>query len=185
MTTPRLYLRTAVPDDLETLLGWRREAAQWISGRHGSSQWSTPVDRRRLLGWIDEGHTFMAALTPDGPPIATITSTPDGSPRLWTAEERRTPAHYLRKLVVARSHCGLGIGVCLGRWSRTHAARAGARLVRFNVWATNARLLDYYRDQGARLVRRTEGTHPEALFEHDARVFDGLPVIEASDIAAG
>lgn len=94
MSTPTLYVRTAVPDDLDTLVRWREDAAKWISAEHGSTQWSNPGNTARMLAWINEGSTFMASLAPGGEAVATITSTPHGDrrcgPRRSCARPRAT-----------------------------------------------------------------------------------------------
>ena len=114
--------------------------------------------------------------------MATITSTPHGSPVLWTEEELRTPARYLHKLVVDRSHAGMGIGGCLGLWARSHAARTGVSIVRYSAWASNEKLLAFYRGFQGRCVRMVPGFNNGALFEDPAQARDDLPVVEGDDI---
>ncbi|MBQ6643937.1 MAG: GNAT family N-acetyltransferase [Saccharopolyspora sp.] len=182
MNPPTLHVRTATVDDMDLLLRWREEAADWLQTEHGTDQWNRPADRQRMAGWIHEGSTFMAALQPDGEPVATVTSTPHGSPVLWTEEELGTPARYLHNLVVQRSHAGRGIGTCLGRWAASHAARTGVTIVRYTAWATNAKLLDYYDRIRGRYVRTVPGFHNGALFENPVVPRDDLPVVEAADV---
>lgn len=182
MNPPTLHVRTATVDDMDMLLRWREETADWLQAEHGTDQWSRPADQQRMADWIHEGSTFIAALRPDGEPVATITSTPHGSRSLWTEEELRTPARYLHKLVVERSHGGSGIGARLGLWACSHAARTGVRIVRFSAWTTNAKLHSFYRERQGRHVRTVPGFHNGALFEYPAQTRDDLPVVEAADV---
>lgn len=85
-------------------------------------------------------------------------------------------------LNVSRSHAGQGIGTCLGWWARSHAARTGVRIVRYNAWATNRKLLDFYRSQQGGYLRTVEGVRWGALFEDEVSVRDDLPVVESDDV---
>lgn len=180
--TPTLYLRTAVPADAGLILAWRRATAEWLAATHGTDQWSTPYDWGKVEGWVREGYTFMAALEPDGEPVATITSTPGGDPALWTADELLVPARYLNKANVTREYAGLGIGACLIAWATTRAAKAGVDLIRIDVWSTNRRLQDYYRQMGFQHLRTVPNTVSGALFELPATVTPDLPVVERLDL---
>lgn len=178
MNPSTLHLRTATADDLDTLLQWREDAASWLRSEHDTAQWSAPEDPQRVHDWIEQGATFVASLQPGSPPVATITSTPHGDPVLWTADELRTPARYLHRLVVARSHAGMGIGACLGLWARSHAARMGFSIVRYSAWATNEKLIGFYRGLQGRHVRTVPGIRCGALFEDPVQPRDDLPVVE-------
>lgn len=183
--TPTLYLRTAVPADAALILEWRRTTAAWLAANRGTDQWSTPFDWAKVEGWVREGCTFMASLEPDGEPVATITSTPDGDPTLWTASELAVPARYLNKANVTREYSGLGIGACLIAWASTRAAKAGVDLIRIDVWTTNTRLHTYYQQLGFRYLRTVPNTVSGALFEASAAVTPDLPVVERLDILDG
>ncbi|MDT0469319.1 GNAT family N-acetyltransferase [Streptomyces gibsoniae] len=160
-----LYLRAAVPQDVITLARWRREAAEWAQRVHGFNQWSTPFDEEEALEWIAQGATVMAAFSPGGEPVATRSVLATGEPRLWTEEERAVPARYLAKFNVDRRFTGLGIGDRLTDWARRRAHRAGAEVVRINVWTENTRLQAYHRRYGWRHVRTVPDNVAGALFE--------------------
>ncbi|MFG3226780.1 GNAT family N-acetyltransferase [Kitasatospora sp. NPDC048194] len=164
-----LYLRAAVPADLDRLAALRADAAAWIGREHGSTQWSTPLNAENALASIERRATVVAMLAPEGPPIATLTVRPTGSSRLWTAEELARPAHYVSRFTVDRRHAGRGIGARLTDWARWRAARAGAELVRANAWSDNTALHAYYRANGWRLVRIVEGVRSGALLEVPVR----------------
>ncbi|MEU2871627.1 GNAT family N-acetyltransferase [Streptomyces olivoreticuli] len=181
MRHPPLYVRRAVPEDLETLRGWRSEAAEWLARRHGSAQWAKPFRPRITLALIKQGATLMAMLEPHGEPVATCTLQPHGNPRLWTAEELAVPARYLRKVLVTRRQAGRGIGASLQHWVRARAAADGARLVRAGAWSDNAGLHAYYHSQGWHHVRTVPGVPAGALFETSAVALPDLPVYEVGE----
>lgn len=176
--SPTLYLRPAVPSDVDLLLEWRREIATWIAINVGSPQWSTPYPRERLAMWVDREETVMASLSPESDPIATITVSTWGDPELWTSQELAVPAHYLYKLSVLRSYAGQGIGECLIGWARNRAAKAGSRVVRCDVWSSNTKLQSYYERQGFRYLRTEPNVNSGALFEVLATRIAGLPVVD-------
>ncbi|WP_316529657.1 GNAT family N-acetyltransferase [Kitasatospora brasiliensis] len=160
-----LYVRAAQGADLPRLAALRAEAAAWIALEHGSAQWSCPYDAERGLALIARGATVVAALAPRGEAVATVTIRPAGSPRLWNAEELACPAHYLSSFTVDRRYAGRGIGARLGDWAAWRAARAGAAVLRVNVWSDNTALHAYYRAQGWSWVRTATGSRSGALFE--------------------
>ncbi|CUU60822.1 Ribosomal protein S18 acetylase RimI [Parafrankia irregularis] len=180
--TPTLYLRGAVPDDADTILRWRRETAARLMTLHGTDQWSTPFPREKIVAWIDQGATVMAALEPGGPAVGTITTSPHGDPSLWTPEELAVPARYVFKANVAPGLGGRGIGACLITWTQTRAAKAGADVVRIDVWSTNHQLQEYYRRAGFTYLRTVPGTNSGALFEAPATITPDLPIVESDDV---
>lgn len=160
-----IYLRTANADDVDTIFQWRHETAQWLASTHRSDQWSTPYPRNRIEEWVNWQCTLMGSLERGGPPIATITISTEGDPKLWTPDERDTPAWYLYKANVMRH--GRGIGETLFAWVRDRAV-GHVEVLRLDVWTTNLRLQQYYRDRlGARPLRTVPGTVSGALLEMD------------------
>ena len=180
--TPTLYLRRGIPADVDTIIEWRRQTAEWLTRAKGSEQWSVPYPRDRILHWIDQGATVMGSLRPGGQPIATATVSPDADPDLWTADELETPARYLYKLNVVREHAGKGIGAGLIDWATTRTFEAGIKVMRFDVWSTNTGLQRYYLDRGFRYLRTVPGTVSGALFEGPTAIVPDLPIIEADRI---
>jgi single stranded DNA-binding protein len=80
----------------------------------------------------------------------------DGSARQVVevvADERAEPALYAHKATVARAYAGEGLGAELLDWAGTRATNEGARWLRVDVWTTNDKLQQYYRDQGFTHVR--------------------------------
>jgi ribosomal protein S18 acetylase RimI-like enzyme len=175
--TPNLYLRRATHDDIDTYYRWRKETSAWLAEKYGTDQWSTPYPREKLEHWVDRGEMWMASLEPGGEAIATITSSSEGDPELWTPEELAQPASYVSKANVVREHAGERIGEALIGWTRHIAADAGASVVRIDVWSTNTALHEYYRRIGFRHVRTVPATNSGALFEAQACRFPSLPVV--------
>ncbi|MET7716241.1 GNAT family N-acetyltransferase [Streptomyces sp. NPDC005407] len=140
----------AQPGDLPKLLGFREEAAAWLS-QLGSDQWSRPYPADRLLATIEAGTVFMVL---DGQvTAATITLTPEAEEGLWTEDELSEPSMFVNKLTVARTHAGRNLGGRLLDWAGDRAHRASAKWLRLDAWTTNERLQDYYLLQGFVYVR--------------------------------
>jgi ribosomal protein S18 acetylase RimI-like enzyme len=174
--TPTLYLRRATHEDIDTYYRWRKETADWLAATYGTDQWSTPYPREKMEHWVDRGEMWMASLEPGGKPIATITSSTEGDPELWTPEELAEPAHYVSKANVVREHAGKHIGETLINWTRHKAAEEGVSVVRIDVWTTNTRLHEYYRRLGFRYARCVAGTNSGALFDIAAMHIPELPI---------
>ncbi len=147
-----LVLRRAGTDDYGAVSILRAEARRWLRTK-STDQWSEPwpsedARERRILGAIRAGRTWIAW---DGAiPAATVTASPNHH-EIWPEENRRDPAVYIRRLVVSRDpkYMGHGLGAQLLDWAGLRASREyGARWQRVDVWTTNTRLHDYYRDQG-------------------------------------
>jgi GNAT superfamily N-acetyltransferase len=118
-----------------------------------TDQWANPwpsedAREKRILDAIRAGRTWIAW---DGAvPVATITASPNHH-EIWPEENRRDRAVYIRRLVVSRDrkYAGRGLGAQLLDWAGLRASREyGADWVRADVWTTNTKLHQYYRDQG-------------------------------------
>jgi GNAT superfamily N-acetyltransferase len=148
----RLILRRASTDDFEAVHGLRAEAAAWLRTMptdQWAEFWPSQGERMQLiLAAIRAGRTWIAW---DGArPAATITASPNHH-EIWPVENRRDPAVYVRRLVVSRDrkYAGHGLGAQLLDWAGLRANREyGARWVRVDVWTTNTKLHDYYRNLG-------------------------------------
>jgi GNAT superfamily N-acetyltransferase len=148
-------LGLAKDHDCNLIIRLVEEAAAWLRSK-GTDQWAKPWPSRaardaRILADIRAGRTWIAR---DGDnPAATITSRDMVDQALageWIDDE---PAAYVRRLVVARSYGGCGLGSGLLNWAGRYAAqRYGARWIRIDVWKTNKALHQYYVDQGFQFV---------------------------------
>jgi GNAT superfamily N-acetyltransferase len=137
-----MRITRATPDDLDTLIAFRDEAAAWLA-RKGIDQWQEPWPTEDLmvegmLRNIEAGETFI--VWDDDTPAATITINHFAKPELWTPEEAAEPALYAHKVTVDRAHGGHDLGVELLDWAGTKAADEGADWLRVDVWTTNERL---------------------------------------------
>ncbi len=146
----RLALRRASLHDFGVVSGLSAEARQWLRTT-STDQWAEPWPsedalEQRILGAIRSGRTWIAW---DGTvPAATITASPNHH-EIWPLENWRDVAVYVRRLVVSRQYAGHRLGAQLLDWAGLRASREyGARWQRVDVWTTNTRLHDYYRDQG-------------------------------------
>jgi GNAT superfamily N-acetyltransferase len=82
----------------------------------------------------------------------------------------------VRRIVVARTYTGCGLGAALLDWAADVAQRDhGAALIRIDVWTTNLELHAYY--EGQRFTRRPgrdpaelAGYPSQALFQREADI---------------
>jgi GNAT superfamily N-acetyltransferase len=119
-----MRITRATPDDLDTLVAFRDQAAAWLASR-GIDQWQEPWPTEDLmvegmLRNIQAGETFI--VWDDDKPAATITINRWAKPELWTEQERAEPALYAHKVTVDRAHAGQGLGAELLDWAGTKAA---------------------------------------------------------------
>jgi RimJ/RimL family protein N-acetyltransferase len=148
-----MRITRATPEDLDTLVAFRDQAAAWLASK-GIDQWQEPWPSEDLmvegmLRNIEAGETFIV-WDDDDTPAATITINRWAKPELWTEQERAEPA--------------------LLDWAGTKAADEGADWLRVDVWTTNERLQHYYLKQGFTYVRTVVLPHNPsgALFQRPA-----------------
>ncbi len=174
------HLGLAKDHDCRLIIRMVDQAAAWLRNKD-TDQWAKPWPSRaardaRILAAITQGKTWIAR---DGDtPAATITSEDMADQALAGEWNDGEPAVYVRRLVVARTYGGCGLGSRLLSWAGDHAAeRYGARWVRIDVWKTNKALHKYYVDQGFDLVAYCRDTeYPSgALFQ---RTTNGISVAE-------
>jgi GNAT superfamily N-acetyltransferase len=86
---------------------------------------------------------------------------------VWPEWKRHQPALYVRRVIVSRSHAGLGLGAALLDWA-AHVANTDfeAPLIRVDVWTTNRELHSYYERQ--RFVRQ-DGRDPRELGDYPSQ----------------
>jgi len=157
--TEILQVRRGAADDFELILAMIDEAATWLRDKQ-TDQWAQPWPSRaardeRVRRGLRDGGTWI--VEEHGVPIATITYRPTGNLRLWTRRQRRQPSVYVSRLIVRRSHAGLGIGEALVDWAGLRALRDwGAQWIRIDVWTTNVALHNYYEKRGFHFCRIAE-----------------------------
>jgi GNAT superfamily N-acetyltransferase len=124
----------------------------------------------RIKQDIAAGKTWM--VSGDDANVGTITVDTEApvdfaSNYVWPPERRAETALYVRRMIVRRSHAGLGLGAGLLGWA-TEVAKRELRttLLRIDVWTTNQELHDYYRNQGFTFC---EFRDPAALPDYPAR----------------
>jgi hypothetical protein len=101
-----MRITRATPEDLDTLVAFRDQAAAWLASR-GIDQWQEPWPTEDLmvegmLSNIEAGETFIV-WDDDDTPAATITINRYAKPELWT-EEERARAGAVRPQGHRRSH---------------------------------------------------------------------------------
>jgi GNAT superfamily N-acetyltransferase len=160
-------IRRAVEADVPTMVGFRREAEQWLADR-GIEQWTgrwTQVGAEKIERATRQRRAWVVEV--DGGIGATVTlGGPDDD--LWHLEDG--PALYLYKLMVARRLAGRSIGALIIDWAVDQAAHHGYPWLRLDTWPSNPALMNYYCDHGFTHVRteRVPCRDTGALFQRKA-----------------
>jgi GNAT superfamily N-acetyltransferase len=165
------------------------QARHWLAGKN-TDQWSTQWGGRwgrdrRIMRDVDAGHAWI--VWDDGVGVATISvdvDVPLAAPDMpvWPAWQLTEKALYVHRVIVRRSHAGIGLGAALLDWASGFAVREiGTPLLRIDVWTDNLALHDYYLGQGFTLCEiRDEAELPgypsRALFERRTSPPDASPL---------
>lgn len=166
-----LQVRPAGLEDMPVIIDLIEGAATWLRTKD-TDQWARPwpnLEERdnRVLKGLQVGHTWLVT-TADRKAVATITCHRYGHQKLWPLKDWWEPAVYVSRLVVARSHAGLGLGEALIAWAGNRAnALWRAEWIRIDVWTTNTALQEYYEKRGfvfCHELRFPEGTTYEKLY---------------------
>jgi len=160
MPAGSLVIRSARPEDAETVAGIMEEAARWLASR-GVDQWQMGDWLRPLLAErIGRGEVYLVWLGDQ--PVATLTLQ-------WSDEQTwgavRDDAGYVHSFAVRRAYGGQGIGLALLGWAERTAAAAGKTYLRLDCMARNGALRSYYERAG--FVLRDDLPHDvwSALYE--------------------
>ena len=160
-----LALRSAVPDDFDSLLMLMEEAELRLVKLGMGQQWpvgSHHADSEELRRAIQSGG-FVAAFSKQRIVGACILT---WEPEPCWSRQPKTKAGYVSKLAVSEQMSGLGVGPALVRWLEGEVARSGGTHVRLDCWAGNDRLIRYYKDAGfEHLGNVPEDDYQVALFE--------------------
>ena len=173
-----------MPGDLDAVSGLVRQAAEWLRTSKDTDQWARPWPdrihhRERMVNdllkgktWLVwDGETAVATITVDTDEPADLNDKP-----VWPERERHRSALYVRRVVVARTYSGSGLGAALLDWAADVAERDhGAELIRIDVWTTNLELHAYYEGQRFTRLRGRDpveitGYPSQALFEREAEI---------------
>ncbi len=98
-------------------------------------------------------HVYLAEL--DNAIVGTYILT-WSDPFIWN-ELDSSDAGYIHRLAVTRDYQGQGIGDILLRSAEAHIKQNGKTKTRLDCMAENARLNQYYIDQGFKYIRRIDG----------------------------
>lgn len=167
-TRPPLTFRKADPSDFEAVERLRLEATAWLASK-GLDQWQpgsvrhpTPAGTQDA---IDRGACFLVYEGDEL--VGTVTIDDRADAEFWTAEERREPALYLHRMIVARSAAGRDIGGAILRWAENIARRGDYGWLRLDAWKVNRLLHAYYARHGFTHARTVDLPHrgSGALFQ--------------------
>jgi GNAT superfamily N-acetyltransferase len=179
----------ATPQDVRKILRLVRSASKWLRSKdtdQWARLWPDPVRYKERLRsdlinrktWIVWRNTTVAPAITIVTVAATITidtEEPLAAPGVpvWPDDKRDDLALYVRRVIVKRSRGGHGIGAALLDWAAEVAKREhGAGLIRVDVWTTNHRLHNYYKNRNFEPYEGSGqqflGSYPsQALFERD------------------
>lgn len=171
-----MYLRQAEPADLELIVRWRRDAADWLAEK-GSDQWSDAgldpqAFRDRVGQSIDAGETWMAC-TDDGTPVGTIALDQWADDGLWSEDTLRRSL-VIHRMILDRSAAGQGVGQAMLEHAEELAAQRGLDWLILDAWTTNTGLHAYYQRHGFEHVRTVREMPSGALFQRRVRGGGGV-----------
>jgi GNAT superfamily N-acetyltransferase len=168
------------------ILEFVEDAAEWLRGKN-TDQWARPWPDRptrddRIRRDLECGRTWIVwdAAVPAGTITVTTEDPRDPTGRyVWPRRKRRRVALYVRRVIVRRSHGGLGLGAALIDWaSQAALQQIGTPRLRVDVWTTNRELHTYYRRHG---FRRSAGRFPWKLPDYPSMaLFERTVMPEAS-----
>lgn len=164
-------IRQARPADTGAIMGLIAEAATWLAGK-GLDQWQGPSGRRRLLVRrdIEFGSVFVVIRLCRV--VGTITVDDLADADFWREDDQVRTAHYIHRMVIARSEAGKGLGGSLLDWAAARARIQDKKHLRLDAWSSNVALHRYYTGLDFTMVRNdpVRGRGSGALFERDAQV---------------
>ena len=141
--------------NLKVVLGLIEEARKWLPTK-GTNQWAIPYpDPHGKLAQVRQGikggNTWI--VWHEGTPAATVTLSARRNKHVWTKDSTSCDlserAAFVNRLITARDFAGLGLGAELINWAGLRGRQEwGAKWIRIDVWATNEKLHEYYRNTG-------------------------------------
>jgi GNAT superfamily N-acetyltransferase len=155
-----IVIRAADPTEAPLVAALLAEVAQWLRD-HSILQWDPAEFTPALVArWQAMGVVLLAWHGDEA--IGTVSLSLHDDP-LW--RDVPAPAVYLHKLAVRRSVAGQGVSHALLRASAAWAAAQGARVIRLDCWAGNAKLRAFYANAGYTLHSITVETLSEESWE--------------------
>lgn len=160
--------------DLKVVLDLIDEAREWLPTK-STDQWAIPYPDphgklAQVLQGIKRGNTWI--VRHEDIPAATVTLSARRNNHVWTKGSTSCDlserAAFVNRLITARDFAGLGLGAELINWAGLRGRQEwGAKWIRIDVWATNEKLHEYYRNTGfTRCGTYEDPTYPSgALFQ--------------------
>lgn len=137
----------------EALEPAHQETDQW------QEAWpSAEAAHERTVQGLESESTWIVRLSSEA--VATFAIDEFSDPRLWRESERSEPALYVHRFIVHRDYSGIRLGAALMDLIEALAAHGGYCWLRVDVWTTNERLQQYYRDLGFMNVRKIRSDYP-------------------------
>lgn len=161
--TTVLDFKVAQPADLPIVVQILSEAAAWVQEK-GIDQWPSPLNhywRKRMAIEVAREEIYTAGIVNNRFAIVSIKT----SNRHWPDDGL---ALYVGTLAIRRDMHGQGLGKHILTWAALKAQRDGKRFLRLDCLASNARLRQYYEEQGFEYRGLLEsGAYVGAKYEQD------------------
>lgn len=168
-------LRWSDPEDIDTVIGLRRYAEQWLAAA-GIRQWtSSTKGDQQIRNHFEHSRSFIVEDEHDEAVASFALGTGDRD--FWTPAELATPASYLYKFILGPAARGTGLGDVLLDWACYQAELVGGLYLRLDCHRTNTGLHEYYMHRGFYPVanRSAVGRDSGALFERIAETRLAVP----------
>jgi len=148
-------IRRADDEDVSDVLAILAEATAWLRTK-GIVQWPDRFPRSVIEATVDSGGLFVAT---EGSVIVATVTLLWSDPSFWGD---RDDAGFVHRLVVRRTHVGLGRTVL--DWAADQVRSAGRSHLCLDCLGTNERLRRFYEELGFRLVGEVPGPadHPHS-----------------------
>jgi GNAT superfamily N-acetyltransferase len=125
------------------------EAAAWTAAI-GHRNWRAPFPRGPVAADAEAGQLYLASCAGE---IAGTLALQWRDPYFWGDEGEDALAGYVHRVVVRRSHAGVGLGARLLGWAADQIRAQGRSLLRLDVVSDNEPLRRYYESTGFAHVR--------------------------------
>jgi GNAT superfamily N-acetyltransferase len=138
---------SAVPGDVDELVGLRDRVARWLVER-GIQQWQPgEFSVARMRTWVDRGDVYVHRR--EGRIVAAV-AVLEKDPDIWG--DQPADAAYVHLLMVDRAHAGAGLGAAALSYAEGRARDLGAHRARLDAVASNPWLRRWYEDRGYEVV---------------------------------
>lgn len=143
-----LGFRIATKEDTPRIAEILTDCAQYVKNLGVQSGWPVPFSEEQVTETIEEKEIFV--VEKENQIVATFRLI-WSDPMFWGTQP--PIAGYLHKLEVSRAFAHQGIGRKILTWVEDLVSQEGRRYVRLDCIASNAYIVNYYKDEGFHPVK--------------------------------